>query len=79
VSCAGRRLIESANEALAFAEGRADPGRYGVHLPDEIDVRTIRPKVGMTQAASRVTSVSASGRSKAGSRGTARLCPDGRG
>jgi putative transcriptional regulator len=49
LSRAGRRLIESAHEALAYAEGRADLHRYGVHVPDEIDVRAIRQKVGMTQ------------------------------
>jgi putative transcriptional regulator len=50
MSRAGRRLIESANEALAYAEGGPAP-RYGLHVPDEIDVRAIRQKVGMTQEA----------------------------
>jgi putative transcriptional regulator len=51
MSRAGRRLIESANEALAYAEGRADPARYGVHVPDAVDVCSIRQKVGITQEA----------------------------
>lgn len=41
-----RRGLE---EAVAFAEGGADASRYGVHVPDEIDVKAIRAKLGMTQ------------------------------
>jgi putative transcriptional regulator len=36
-------------EAVAYAEGEADIGRYGVHIPEEIDVRAIRAKLDMTQ------------------------------
>ncbi len=46
---AGRRIIESAREALAFARGEADPRAYRVHTAEDIDVRAIRHKVGMTQ------------------------------
>jgi len=41
-----RRGLE---EALAFAKGEADPRKYRVHIPHEIDVRRIRSKLGMTQ------------------------------
>ena len=41
-----RRGLE---EALAYARGEADPGDYGVHIPERIDVRAIRTKLGMTQ------------------------------
>lgn len=41
-----RRGLE---EALAYAEGTADQGRYGIHIPARIDVRAIRVKLGMTQ------------------------------
>lgn len=41
-----RRGLE---EALAFAEGTAEEGRYGVHVPQVIDVRAIRTRLGMTQ------------------------------
>jgi len=41
-----RRGLE---EAVAYAEGTADPSRYRVHIPDEIDVKAIRAKLGMTQ------------------------------
>ncbi len=36
-------------EAVAYAEGTADPSRYGVHIPEDIDVKAIRSKLGMTQ------------------------------
>ena len=39
---AGKRLIESAEQALAFAEGREGPEGYRVHIPEGIDVRRIR-------------------------------------
>ena len=41
-----RRGLE---EALAYAEGTADPGRYGIHIPTNIDVKAIRAKLDMTQ------------------------------
>jgi putative transcriptional regulator len=44
---AGQRMIESAKEALAFAQGK-DTGCV-VHIPDEIDVARIRKKVNMSQ------------------------------
>lgn len=37
------------DEAIAFVEGKADASRYRVHIPDEIDVKAIRAKLGMTQ------------------------------
>jgi putative transcriptional regulator len=50
MSDAGKRLIESAEQALAFAEGRAQPKAYRVHIPEEIDVRRIREQFHMSQA-----------------------------
>jgi putative transcriptional regulator len=41
-----RRGLE---EALAYAEGTADVSRYGVHIPEDIDVKAIRAKLNMTQ------------------------------
>ncbi len=41
-----RRGLE---EAVAYAEGTADENRYGVHIPEEIDVKAIRLRLGMTQ------------------------------
>lgn len=42
-----RRGLE---EALAYTRGEADARRYRVHVPEQIDVRAIRRKLGMTQA-----------------------------
>jgi len=50
MSSAAKRLIESAEQALAFAEGRAESDGYRVHIPDEIDVRRIREQFHMSQA-----------------------------
>jgi putative transcriptional regulator len=41
-----RRGLE---EALVYAEGTADTSRYGVHIPEDIDVKAIRAKLDMTQ------------------------------
>lgn len=47
---AGRRLLQAANEALAIAEGKADPRTYVVHAPPEtVDVKAIRKSMNMTQ------------------------------
>jgi putative transcriptional regulator len=50
MSKAGKRLIESAEQALAFAEGKADAKAYRVHIPEEIDVKKIREDMGMSQS-----------------------------
>ena len=47
---AGKRLIESAEQALAFAKGEAKEALYRVHIPEEIDVKKIRKKFHMSQA-----------------------------
>lgn len=49
MSEAGKRLIESAQQALDFAKGTANPEQYRVHIPQEIDVRHIRESLGMSQ------------------------------
>jgi putative transcriptional regulator len=45
---AGERMIESARQALAFAEGRDDHACV-VHIPNEIDVKAIREKISLSQ------------------------------
>ena len=45
----GKRLIKSAEEALAFAEGKAEAKKYRVHIPEEIDVKRIRKNLGLSQ------------------------------
>ena len=46
---AGSRILKSARQALAYAEGRAEPSAYIVHVPEELDVKAIRSKIGMSQ------------------------------
>lgn len=41
-----RRGLE---QAVAFAEGKADDSAYHVHVPERIDVKAIRSKLDMTQ------------------------------
>jgi len=41
-----RRGLE---EAIAYVEGTADMSLYNVHIPETIDVKAIRTKIGMTQ------------------------------
>src|SRR5271170_792738 len=36
-------------EAVAYAKGEADARRYRLHVPQRIDVRAIRVKLGLTQ------------------------------
>jgi putative transcriptional regulator len=44
------RIMDGLTDALAIAEGRADPATYRVHVPSEVDVKAIRTKLGLTQA-----------------------------
>lgn len=41
-----RRGLE---QAVAYAEGRAEEGDYRVHIPERVDVKAIRAKLAMTQ------------------------------
>lgn len=45
----GKELIQSAEEALAIAEGRAEPA--AVFVPETIDVAAIRKRQKLSQAA----------------------------
>jgi len=45
---AGQRIIASARQALAFAQGENHAGV--VHIPDEIDTARIRRKIKMSQS-----------------------------
>ncbi|MFN0101553.1 MAG: helix-turn-helix domain-containing protein [Bryobacteraceae bacterium] len=46
---AGRRIIESAKQALAFARGEKDHGCVA-HVPEVIDVKAIRERISLSQA-----------------------------
>jgi putative transcriptional regulator len=50
MSEAGKRILTSARQALAFARGEADAPAFRVHVPAAIDVRRIRRKAAMSQA-----------------------------
>ncbi len=47
----GKRLIKAAKEARAIARGQAAPDTYRVHVPADVDVRGIRTRLGLSQAA----------------------------
>ncbi len=38
-------------EAVEISAGRADPSTYRVHVPKDVDVKAIRTKLGLSQAA----------------------------
>jgi putative transcriptional regulator len=46
----GKRLIAAADEALAIAQGEADPATYNMHVPADVDVRKIRKSLKLSQA-----------------------------
>ena len=48
MSKAGNKLIKSANHALAYARGEISDG-FNVNVPEEIDVKSIRNGLGLTQ------------------------------
>lgn len=49
MSTVGEKIISSAKQALAFAEGQTFHS-CTVHVPEEIDVRRIRRKLGLSQS-----------------------------
>ena len=48
MSKAENKLIKSANQALAYARGEISDG-FTVNVPEEIDVKSIRNGLGLTQ------------------------------
>ncbi len=45
------KIAEGLSDAIAFARGEAKPDTFRVHVPEEVDVRSIRKTMGMTQEA----------------------------
>ena len=45
------RVLEGARQALAIARGELDPSTYVVHVPDEVDVKEMRKRLKLSQAA----------------------------
>ncbi len=50
MSKAGKRLLRGAYQALAFAEGRAQPGTYRVHHPDTTGAQHVEPTTDLDDA-----------------------------
>jgi len=48
-SAAGRRLIEAANEAAAYARGELDLPSYSVAVPEQVDVAAVRRALRLSQ------------------------------
>jgi len=47
---AGKRILESVRKARAYARGETAED-FVAHVPDEVDVRAIRDKLGLSQEA----------------------------
>ena len=45
----GKRLVKAAKEARAVGRKEADPSTYRIHVPDQLDVKAIRNRLGMSQ------------------------------
>lgn len=45
---AGQRILKSARQALAHAKGEGDGG-FVIHVPEMVDVKAIRSRLGLTQ------------------------------
>ena len=46
----GKRIIESMKEALAISREELPPETYKIHIPETIDVKAIREKMGLSQS-----------------------------
>ncbi len=43
------KIMQGIEEARAYLEGSADKRRYRVHVPDKVNVRKIRRRLGLSQ------------------------------
>ena len=50
MSSFGKGLVEAARQAQSIARGEADPAKFRVHAPADVDVREIRKSLDLTQA-----------------------------
>ena len=46
---AGKKILRGAREAVAYARGQRDG--FAVHIPEQVDVRSIRRRTGLSQTA----------------------------
>ena len=44
-------IAQGLREGIAIARDEADPATYRIHLPETVDVKAIRGRLGLTQAA----------------------------
>ncbi len=51
MSKAFNKIMDGLTDAVAIAEGRADPTSYRAHVPEEVDVKAIRTAQGLSQEA----------------------------
>ena len=45
------KIMQGIGEARAYLEGNADKRRYRVHVPEKVDVKKIRRRLGLSQEA----------------------------
>ncbi len=43
------KIMTGLDEARAYLEGTADKSRYRVHVPEKVDVKRIRKRLGLSQ------------------------------
>ena len=43
------KIMQGVEEARAYLEGTADKRRYRVHVPEKVDVKRIRRRLGLSQ------------------------------
>ena len=46
----GKRIIEGMKEALAISKGELPCATYRIHVPESINVKAIREKMGLSQS-----------------------------
>ena len=46
----GRRIVESMKETVAISRGELPKTDYRVHIPERVDVKAIRNRLGLSQA-----------------------------
>ena len=46
----GKRIIESMKEALAISKGELTKTTYKIHIPESVNVKAIREKMGLSQS-----------------------------
>ena len=46
----GKRIIKSMKEALAISKGELSTSTYRIHIPESVNVKAIREKMGLSQS-----------------------------